>query len=57
MTPATLEILTRLNGLVPKLALVLGSGLGDLVDNIDKPVEIPFGELPGFRPFGQTCCR
>ena len=34
--------------LVPRLALVLGSGLGALADAIEAPVAIPFAELPGW---------
>ncbi len=52
MNEATTEIIRRLDGLTPKLALVLGSGLGDLVDKIENPIEIPFGDLPGFPESG-----
>lgn len=34
--------------LVPRVGLVLGSGLGGLADAIDGPVAIPFEELPGW---------
>lgn len=33
---------------VPEVALVLGSGLGPLADEIDVDADIPYGELPGF---------
>ena len=52
MNEATTEIIRRLDGLAPKLALVLGSGLGDLVDKIINPIEMPFGDLPGFPKSG-----
>lgn len=43
------DLLTeRLNGLAPRLALVLGSGLGSLVEQVTDAVRIPYGELPGF---------
>ena len=34
--------------LVPRLGIVLGSGLGGLADELAGPVAIPFGELPGW---------
>jgi purine-nucleoside phosphorylase len=34
--------------LVPEVALILGSGLGPLADEIDVEAEIPYAELPGF---------
>ncbi len=34
--------------IVPELGIVLGSGLGDLADQLDDAVSIPFGELPGW---------
>ena len=43
------DLRTRLGGAVPRLALVLGSGLGALADEIERPVRVPFGEIPGFR--------
>ena len=43
------EILrARLSGLAPKVAVVLGSGLGALVGDLDGAVRIPFSDLPGF---------
>ncbi len=42
------EILKRLNGLQPRIALVLGSGLGGLVRQVSDPVKISYGELEGF---------
>ncbi len=35
-------------GLVPRVGIVLGSGLGGLADELHEPVSIPFGELPGW---------
>src|SRR4051812_38633469 len=34
--------------LVPKLGIVLGSGLGTLGDELESAVAIPFGDLPGW---------
>jgi purine-nucleoside phosphorylase len=32
----------------PKLAIVLGSGLGGFADELEDAVKIPYGEIPGF---------
>lgn len=46
---AILDIIeTRLHGLKPRHALILGSGLGVLVDGVSDRVRIPYGDLPGF---------
>ncbi|MFP1630400.1 purine-nucleoside phosphorylase [Zhengella sp. ZM62] len=51
----TVDILVeRLNGLAPRIAFVLGSGLGTLVDGVEKAVRIPYGDLPGFPKSGVT---
>jgi len=34
--------------LVPRVGIVLGSGLGSLADDLEDPVAIPFAELPGW---------
>lgn len=34
----------------PRTAVVLGSGLGGLADEINDPYVIPFGDIPGFKP-------
>ena len=41
------EILDR-EGLAPTVGIVLGSGLGRLVDEIENPVTIPYKNIPGF---------
>ena len=38
----------RLQGFVPEIALVLGSGLGDMADQAEDPTIVPYGEIPGF---------
>ena len=38
----------RLGGLKPRHAVILGSGLGSMVDALDDAVRIPYGDLPGF---------
>ena len=47
-------LVDRLNGLMPRCAIVLGSGLGSLVDNITEAVRVPYGDLPGFPASGVT---
>lgn len=41
-------IVTRLGGRVPDVGIVLGSGLGRLVDIISNPVTIPYRDIPHF---------
>ena len=38
----------RLNGFVPDTALILGSGLGDLIESIKNPQIIPYSDVPFF---------
>ncbi len=45
---AAATIRARGAGRVPKVALVLGSGLGALADALEDPLVIPYAELPGF---------
>lgn len=42
------EAVRRHTDLVPEVAMVLGSGLGSLADEVEDPVEIPFSGIPGF---------
>ncbi|MGH7531394.1 MAG: purine-nucleoside phosphorylase [Gemmatimonadales bacterium] len=41
-------IRTRLGGLRPRVAIVLGSGLGALADAIQSAIRIPHSAIPGF---------
>src|ERR1044072_1447494 len=34
--------------LEPRIAIVLGSGLGSFADDFDEPIGIPYEEIPGF---------
>jgi purine-nucleoside phosphorylase len=54
MTKAVDVLVERLNGLAPKIALVLGSGLGGLVSEVEAATRIPYGDLPGFPKSGVT---
>ena len=38
----------RLGALRPRVAIVLGSGLGSLADDVRDAVRIPYAEIPGF---------
>jgi purine-nucleoside phosphorylase len=48
VSKAAKRIKKALGELAPKIALVLGSGLGSLVDMIESPVKLPYSDLPGF---------
>lgn len=54
MNEALDRLQARLEGLAPRTALVLGSGLGGLVDEVEDAVRIPYSELPGFPLSGVT---
>ncbi|PRD43312.1 purine-nucleoside phosphorylase [Phyllobacterium phragmitis] len=54
MNEAANRIKARLDGSMPKLAFVLGSGLGSLVDAVEDAVRISYAELPGFPASGVT---
>ena len=38
----------KLGALQPTVGIVLGSGLGKLADEIENPLTIPYGDIPGF---------
>ena len=38
----------RLSGFQPEIAMILGSGLGDMADLAENPIVIPYKEIPGF---------
>ncbi len=38
----------KVGGEMPKVAIILGSGLGGLVNDIDVKMAIPYGEIPNF---------
>ncbi|MGH7751881.1 MAG: purine-nucleoside phosphorylase, partial [Gemmatimonadales bacterium] len=39
---------SRLGGLRPRVAIVLGSGLGSLAEKVHSAIRIPQSEIPGF---------
>jgi purine-nucleoside phosphorylase len=48
MRAALDHLVPRLGGLAPRYGVVLGSGLGSLVDAVEGGVRIPYSELPSF---------
>lgn len=42
------EYISSKTDLCPKIAVVLGTGLGELADSLDNPVIIPYSEIPWF---------
>ena len=40
---------SKLGGFQPKVAMVLGSGLGYLGDVVENPIVVPYGEIPHFK--------
>lgn len=45
---ATAAVRARLGGAAPRVAIVLGSGLGHLADAVSKPTRIRYADIPGF---------
>jgi purine-nucleoside phosphorylase len=54
MTDAVATLVERLGGRMPKVAIILGSGLGGLVDEVEDAIRIPYADLPGFPRSGVT---
>lgn len=48
MNAAVAHLERQLGGRRPRVALVLGSGLGGLADEVEEPVRIAYADLPGF---------
>lgn len=49
MSGATTDLLlARLGGVAPRTGIVLGSGLGSLVDAVENAIRIPYADLPSF---------
>lgn len=45
---ATEAVRKRLGGFKPRVAIVLGSGLGFLANEVVSPIRIPYSQIPGF---------
>lgn len=54
MSDAVDTLVERLDGRQPSVALVLGSGLGGLADEVGDAVRIPYADLAGFPRGGVT---
>jgi purine-nucleoside phosphorylase len=52
MTRAAAVLKTTLGTLKPTIAIVLGSGLGPLAEEVENAVRVPYADLPGFPPSG-----
>lgn len=39
----------KLDGFVPQVAMILGSGLGYLGDMVQNPIVVPYGDIPHFK--------
>ena len=50
VSAAVAAIKPRLDGRTPRVAIVLGSGLGGLSSRVTEAVAIPYAEIPGFPP-------
>jgi len=46
-TAALAFISDKLKGFTPKVAMILGSGLGFLGDQVEDPAAVPYGDIPG----------
>jgi purine-nucleoside phosphorylase len=42
------DLRSKLQGRTPKVALILGSALGSVVDAVQNPLIVPYTDLPGF---------
>ena len=54
MKEAVDRLVERLGGFTAPTAMVLGSGLGGLVDEVENPIRIPYADIPGFPRSGVT---
>jgi purine-nucleoside phosphorylase len=45
---AAVQYIRSLSTLIPKVGVILGSGLGAFAENIEQPIAIPYGDIPHF---------
>ena len=50
VTDAAARIREQLGECRPRIAIILGSGLGQLADRIERAANIPYADIPGFPP-------
>jgi purine-nucleoside phosphorylase len=43
------ELIRSRGAMAPRVGLILGSGLGDLADDVESPVVVPYSEIPHFQ--------
>jgi purine-nucleoside phosphorylase len=48
IAPCVEDVRYKLNGFQPQVGIILGSGLGDLAQHIDHPIEIQYAHIPHF---------
>lgn len=48
VTEAASFLRGKLNGLAPRIGIVLGSGLGAVADSLTDPIAVPYAEIPHF---------
>ena len=49
-------LLKRRLSAVPAVGVILGSGLGELVEETEDPIRIPYADIPYF-PLSSAACR
>src|SRR2546425_13378528 len=50
MIDAALRVVQARTRVAPDVAIILGTGLGGLADELAVETRIPYGEIPGFPP-------
>jgi purine-nucleoside phosphorylase len=48
LEPAAEFVAERIGGIKPRLAVILGSGLGALADSVSGPIRVAYADIPGF---------
>jgi purine-nucleoside phosphorylase len=46
---SALAIRTRIGTFTPQVAMILGSGLGFMGDEVEHPIAVPYGDIPHFK--------